>query len=64
METAGISLTCCTMSPKSLIFPDLTERKLIAQTVICHFEDYPGSPVTPKVLNVLLAIVICAQIPQ
>lgn len=61
MGTAGISLTCCTMSPKSLIFLDLTERKLIVQTVICHFEDYPGSPATLKVLNVLLALAICGR---
>lgn len=61
MGTAGISLTCCTMSPKSLIFLDLTERKLIVQTVICHFEDYPGSTATLKVLNVLLALAICGR---
>lgn len=64
MGTAGISLTHATMSPKSLIFLDLTERKLIVQTAIYHFEDYPGSPVTLKELNVLLAAVIWARIPQ
>lgn len=63
MGTAGISLTRCTMSPKSLIFLELTERKLIVQTVICHFEDYPGSPVTLRALNVLFAILMGAQIP-
>lgn len=64
MGTAGISLTHAMMSPKSLIFLDLTERKLIAQAAIYHFEDYPGSPVTLKELNVLLAAVIWARIPQ